>query len=127
MTPSQWSSAVEDSATRGLFPSRQWVCNGLYIHPAGVAVRRPAAGGAAVDDRHLHVAAHEAEGHAKPRDPAADDDRGARHGRSVHARSVSGAVLCDGPATTKAPLFARLSEYRHGDSNPGFRRERAAS
>jgi hypothetical protein len=31
------------------------------------------------------------------------------------------------PETAKAPSSSGLSEYRHGDSNPGFRRERAAS
>jgi hypothetical protein len=29
--------------------------------------------------------------------------------------------------TTKAPLTRGFREYRYGDSNPGFRRERAAS
>jgi hypothetical protein len=31
------------------------------------------------------------------------------------------------PGTSKAPMRSGPSKYRHGDSNPGFRRERAAS
>ena len=31
------------------------------------------------------------------------------------------------PFLEEAPAYRRLSRYRHGDSNPGFRRERAAS
>ena len=31
------------------------------------------------------------------------------------------------PETTKAPDHRGFLEYRYGDSNPGFRRERAAS
>jgi integrase len=33
----------------------------------------------------------------------------------------------EGPETTKPALGAGFEQYRHGDSNPGFRRERAAS
>jgi hypothetical protein len=32
-----------------------------------------------------------------------------------------------GSETAKPPVFGAFSQYRHGDSNPGFRRERAAS
>lgn len=38
MRPSQRSSAVDDTATRALLPGCQVVCDGLYIHLAGVAV-----------------------------------------------------------------------------------------
>jgi hypothetical protein len=31
------------------------------------------------------------------------------------------------PRTREPAPWSELSEYRHGDSNPGFRRERAAS
>jgi hypothetical protein len=31
------------------------------------------------------------------------------------------------PKNAKGPMESGLKQYRHGDSNPGFRRERAAS
>jgi hypothetical protein len=47
----------------------------------------------------------------------------------VSARSLHhfGADFSREPETPKAPMNTGLSKYRHGDSNPGFRRERAAS
>jgi hypothetical protein len=43
------------------------------------------------------------------------------------SRVLSARLSPAGPETMKGPTASGLSQYRHGDSNPGFRRERAAS
>jgi hypothetical protein len=42
------------------------------------------------------------------------------------ARFTAG-VTASAPKNAKGPMGSGLRQYRHGDSNPGFRRERAAS
>ena len=53
--------------------------------------------------------------------------RDVRHPGAPWARLVTALATDTAPRTAKPPYWTRVSEYRHGDSNPGFRRERAAS
>jgi hypothetical protein len=63
-------------------------------------------------------------------DVAGEDQRAQVDAIGVNGRCVASlpAVLPHGaPKTARPPINAEVPEYRYGDSNPGFRRERAAS
>ncbi len=78
-------------------------------------------------DRRRRRARRAVAGHGREHGPTASRAPSVTRLRQAAQRVTNARASHGHPQTTKRPTESGVREYRYGDSNPGFRRERAAS